>query len=1000
MSVIFHLKKQNVNKRNSVSVRNSMPIYNKLGTKNSNQLKEKSTVRLSRKKSLLIRDTNDMNFQKQDENYINQTINQLICQYKNSYDLCINSLIKFPLYRNKEIIYLIKPYLKELIGLMNIVSKEKNEEQSDKLLSQIAMYLQYRKIKKNKFICKYGEKGNTFYIILKGKVVFLVPKIVKCYLNESEYLFHLIKLKINGEIELLKTIMAINRKSYDLGEEFDNFIRDLIEDYEKNHKKNSVYITPKLYKVLKQIITEEKNNIANGENKQKEIFEITDLNEFIERSKVNDMNLNSKDRKKVSILIYEVTNYYEDGQIFGTVALESKNGRRTATAISLDECELGLLTKEQYISFLQSVRQKSLESLFNLISSYHILGSAPKRAFDHKFCHMFKCIRFKRGETIMEEKKLINSVFIFSSGKFSITLNRNILELNELMIKLYKIRGKMLGLSENAIKKQLANNDKDYIMNKKFILPETMKMYEKKNNIIISIVNDKLVIGLIDTVDPETHLPLFNCICASESCTGYEITNNSLNLVNKEYSCVNNMNKISLINIEYYLKRLQLHIKEIETKIDNYNKNLKYDIPIIKTENYNNGKESQKSINESGTLNDGKNLFEIRRNTFEVKKKKNNEKSLVKILSDCIKDDFSNIKRQRINTIDKINTDSTANLNIENKRYENLKTANDETINDNKENNMSFIRKVKKSIRHKQHLLKISQQRSYKYMEIKKAEIRSINMARNIKVQKDKYVDISAIFNKDDSSKEKKNRFGILRKAQKKDIVLENIIHNINKKAKYDRVLSSYLSENRLNDSIKEDEKEETKINKEEKEKKENNEEAKNDNYEIKEIINDSKVEDKQVLSNNRLKTDGNINNNSIVYPIIKSSFHNLVSNHKKDLNDIIKQKNNVITLDGLNSLGDYDLSKNKKPRRKIVRTLDKMIDVNHRNKINYKSIGIKINNNNKKTKKIYSNFPNILSVYNKDDVNFVDPLVLDKFNDRYINSYKKLSKNVSKNKI
>ena len=87
------------------------------------------------------------------------------------------------------------------------------------------------------------------------------------------------------------------------------------------------------------------------------------------------------------------------------------------------------------------------------------------------------------------------------------------------------------------------------------------------------------------------------------------------------------------------------------------------------------------------------------------------------------------------------------------------------------------------------------------------------------------------------------------------------------------------------------------------------------------------------ILPNNKIQTEGNTNNNSIIYPIIKSSFHNLVAN-------------------------------------------------------------------NKKKEKMYRNFPNIISVYNKDDVNFVDPLVLDKFNNRYIHSFKNLSKNISKNII
>ena len=243
------------------------------------------------------------------------------------------------------------------------------------------------------------------------------------------------------------------------------------------------------------------------------------------------MNLNSKDRKRVSILIYEITNYYEEGQIFGTVALESKYGKRSATAISIDDCELGLLSKEQYNSSLESIHKKSLEMLFNLINSYNILGLAPKKAFENRFNHMFKCVRFKRGERLMEENKEIQSVIVFRDGQCALTVNKNILELNELMAKLYKIRGKMIGLREDSIKREISKKfyNKDYYINKNFILPETMKMYEKKYNLTISIINDKLVLGLMDTVDPETNLPLFNCTCISQVCDGYEITNESLN---------------------------------------------------------------------------------------------------------------------------------------------------------------------------------------------------------------------------------------------------------------------------------------------------------------------------------------------------------------------------------------------------------------------------------------------------------------------------------------
>ena len=981
MSVISDLKKKYVGKHNSLlnfdrlSINNSKYQYNTLtDRKRRRYLKEKKNITPKRV----------------DESEIRRTINQLISHYKSPYDLCINALIQFPSFRNKEIINLIKPYLKDLIGLMDIVSKEKNDELSDKTLSQIAMNLQYKKINKDKFICKFGEKGNNFYIILKGKVVFLVPKIIKCYLNESEYLSHLIKLKNNGENELLRNIMSINRQYYDLGDDFDYFIRELMEDYNNNNKKNSAFITPEIYNILKNMIDEQENKKINDDNENKSQEnndnELININDYIERSKVKDMNLNSKDRKRVNIFMYHITNYYEDGQIFGTVALESKYGKRSATAISLEDCELGLLTKEQYNSSLELIHQKSLDVLFNLINSYNILGLAPKKAFDNRFCHMFKCVRFKRGAKLMEENKIIKSVIVFRDGQFVITLNKNILELNELMAKLYKIRGKMMGLNENVIKKELSSNcyNKDYIMNQNFILPETMKLYEKKHNLTISIVNDKLVIGLMDTVDPETHLPLFNCTCTSQTCDGYEITNNSLNLVNKEYACNNNNNQISLINVEYFLKRLQLHMKEIESKIEKYTKNLKYATQMKKNINNINKSEDGETTIIENKKNEDENNYEIRRNSFEIKKKNNNEISLVQILGNSFKKDYTKLKKKRFNTIDKNNNDSRMNINSDNKRYENMKTINQEIIIDNKENNYSFFFKIKNSIKHKEHLLKMAQGRSQKFMEIKKAEMRSLNMARNKRYQKNKYIDISAIFNQNYSSSKGKRD-----SAKKKDIILDNIINTINKNSKYERILSSYISKNNNDNYIKEKEKDgKLELKKEGNENKEKFEEDKNDTLEIKiKKLNNLPNEEKlEIIPNKKLQINTILKNKEIKYPLIKSNIRNLIYN-------VNESRNNIITLEGFNSLGNQDLSTSKSKRKKDKKD-DKIINNNYRkskknsqiNKNKNNSTSVK-NNFKIKAEIFNNNLPSIMPYYNKEKVHFVDPLVLDKFNEHYINN-------------
>ena len=955
-----------------------------------------------------------------DEQEMIKVANQFLNHYKTSYDLCVNSLMQFPSYRNKEVIDLIKPYLKELIGLMDIVSKEKNEEFIDKTITQIAMNLQYKKIEKDKFICKYGEKGNHFYIILKGKVVFLVPKIFKCYLNECEYIYYLLKLKKCGENELLRNLVNINRQYYDLGGDFDYYIREVVDDYKKTDKSISLFLTPELYNTLKKLIeaedgnkikvnkvkSKDKDNPDETENEKEneekpidgnENFEKIKINEYIERSVADNMNLGGKDRKKVNVYQYQITNNYEDGQIFGMVALENKYGKRSATAISLENCELGLLTKEQYNSCLEAIHHKSIEILFNLINSYNILGLAPKKAFENRFCHMFKCIRLKRGEQILEENKTINSVIVFNSGQFTITLNKNILELNELIIKLQKVRGKMMGLSENEIKRELSQNvfSKEFFMKQKFILPETMKMYQKKHNLTLSIINDKLVVGLLDTVDPETHLPLFNCICVSEICDGYEISNNSLDLVNKEYSCNNNTNQISLTNVEYFLKRLQLHMKEIESKINNYNNNLKYDIKPkseVKTKNINNKNiEEGKMIIIENNKNDNKNAYEIRRNTFYIKNKNNNEISLVQMLGKSLKNEYATIKKNRFSTLEKYN-DTLTNLNDENKIYDNIKIINDENVEANKEKNLSYSSKVKKSIQRKEHLLKLAQDKSSKYIAKKKDEMRGLNMARKAKYKKDQYIDLSKFFNNSNSSSS----------DDKKDIILDSIINNINKNSKYNRILSSYIrldkNRNRNKKIIKDtgeekvDEIEKNDMNN----KIEENNDMKNNKPQRNSYIRKISIKSlNEEIADNFSKNDKSVNvnfeENKIRYPAIKSNLKNLIyENYKKnDSFNVIdsRNNNNILTIDDPNSMENLDILNNRANRR-IPKKYNKVMNNNYRisrkllklSKSNNASIGVEnleINN---------GKLPSILSLYNRDKVHVVDPLVYDRFNNQYFN--------------
>ena len=106
-------------------------------------------------------------------------------------DLCLYAMDFSPKQRTNELLQYIISYLKSLPSFMNIISKEKNLKLSENLIEQISINLHHEFIPKNNLVCRYGERGEKFYIILKGRVNFFVPKPHKCYLNFEEYVLYL-----------------------------------------------------------------------------------------------------------------------------------------------------------------------------------------------------------------------------------------------------------------------------------------------------------------------------------------------------------------------------------------------------------------------------------------------------------------------------------------------------------------------------------------------------------------------------------------------------------------------------------------------------------------------------------------------------------------------------------------------------------------------------------------------------------------------------------------
>ena len=51
----------------------------------------------------------------------------------------------------------------------------KENENDEEVVLHCCRLLKYRKYQKNEYICRYGEEGNEFYILMKGVANVIVP---------------------------------------------------------------------------------------------------------------------------------------------------------------------------------------------------------------------------------------------------------------------------------------------------------------------------------------------------------------------------------------------------------------------------------------------------------------------------------------------------------------------------------------------------------------------------------------------------------------------------------------------------------------------------------------------------------------------------------------------------------------------------------------------------------------------------------------------------------
>ena len=651
---------------------------------------------------------------------------------------CIEELKKPSQNRDQGIII---DYIKTLETFMNLIHEQ--VEDNVEVIKKISKIITYKKNNINDLIIQYGDKGNDFYIILKGTIGILVPKYFEYYMNEEDFIIHLIKLRKYNQNELIIQCLRQNSLIFSIPtEKFEELLNDINKKKLFSTRKSILKETKELYKYLK---SEEYNNYCTKtiNISPEEYISLLEVNETVKQNTERLMHLHKlkipmdkqdEDKKLAKIPNYELVSKFTTGDTFGELALENLSKKRMATIITLSECDFAIINKIEYNELIKESVYKSKNRFFNLIYTYKLFDDIPHASFDRKYYSYFRHLKLKKNSVLFKEGDIVDEIYFILNGEYEIYVDKNIQEVNDIIIGLKYIADDLKKImtkevkniiyynsnrSQNKVYLKYKNNlnsyfsqfekdikleeiaciinNRDLVNKKKFFGTEFDKIISEKKRIKLGIYKCRQIIGLNDIINRYNgnNICFFNCKCSSFVGELYHIKyNRFLTIYNTEenvklYTC-----ELLYQNLYYLIGRFLAHKKFIYEFANK--KESEYMNMIFLEENNNN-----QNINNSSFYTTSENNKATPKNAISIITNVIKNKALVnkknKININFIKREYKSLTNETKNDSSKksLNLNILSHLNMirnnESYHYESIdkKVKDNNDYYENNENNNS-----------------------------------------------------------------------------------------------------------------------------------------------------------------------------------------------------------------------------------------------------------------------------------------------------------------------
>ena len=292
-------------------------------------------------------------------------------------------------------------------------------------------------------------------------------------MTEEDFFQYITLLKKSNELELIDSVLKMNKSILSIDPFLESMFRDLITIHNKAFKKEIIKRAKNVITHQSEMSSEPRKrffseclNLFDIENEiLTNTYETISPDKYIKRICLSNINKTEGEKRSFKILEYHNIHTLETGDKFGELAFENTILKRTASIITTEECHFGILEKKSYESILKLIYEKQKKVVLNFFLLNKIFFGCDKQFFSKKFENFVK-EKIYLSKFLLNENKNFDSIYFVKKGEFKISFHKSIIELNDLINYFHKKLHKTSIINDEKFNKNDYENEKGFKFSK------------------------------------------------------------------------------------------------------------------------------------------------------------------------------------------------------------------------------------------------------------------------------------------------------------------------------------------------------------------------------------------------------------------------------------------------------------------------------------------------------------------------------------------------------